>query len=607
MTNMKKIFLLLIGAGLMFTACNLHEEPISQLGKEAIFSSESGLETYSWSFYNAIPSGSDQHAIEQNLVDYISPFGMTAFLRKGAYNSENSSGWSWTTLRNINWFIQNCEESTVENSVKNNYLGLARFFRAYFYYEMVRRFGDVPWIDHALDVDETDALMAPRDSREVVMENVWKDLEFAEQNITRTKDNTCSLVTKWVAYAFASRVALFEGTFRKYHNLNLATSAQAWLERSATAAKYVMDNSGYKLHTGNVKTAYRDLFINTDPKTDEIMMAIISSNELSVLHHANWIWTSATYGTAANFIRPFICTFLQEDGTPYTDREGWETETFYEECQNRDARLAQIIRTPGYTREGKKALPEWKAYARLGYQPIKLCVDETYGDEKTLNTNALSLFRYGEVLLNYAEAKAELGTLTDGDWAQTVGALRKRAGITGGTDAKPTKVDQWFQSTYFPKVTDPTILEVRRERACELCLEGFRFDDLRRWACGELLTMSYTGIYVPVIDEPLDMDNDGVPDVIFYTTDEKRKEAQAMPGGKDCQVRLVSADPTSSNVQIHPAPGGGYYLSWDSQEDNVRVFGKKQYLYPIPAMAMVKNPNITQNPGWENNASNDGN
>lgn len=153
MMNMKKIFLLLIGAGLMLTACDLHEDPISQLGKDAIFSSESGLETYSWSFYNAIPSGSDQHAIEQNLVDYISPFGMTAFLRKGAYNSENSSGWSWSTLRNINWFIQNCEESTVEASVKNNYLGLARFFRAYFYYGMVCRFGDVPWIDHALDVE----------------------------------------------------------------------------------------------------------------------------------------------------------------------------------------------------------------------------------------------------------------------------------------------------------------------------------------------------------------------------------------------------------------------------------------------------------------------
>jgi len=606
---MKQIIFPLIGFSLILAACNLYEEPISQLGKEAIFNSESGLATYSWSFYDAIPSGDDQHSIEQTLVDYISTYTINTFLRKGAYNSENSSGWSWTTLRNINWFIENCEKASVDESIKNNYLGLARFFRAYFYYDKVRRFGDVPWIDHALDVDETDALMAPRDSREMVMENVWKDLEFAEQNITRTRDNTCSLVTKWVAYAFASRVALFEGTYRKYHNLNLSTSANIWLERSAEAAKYVMDNSGYKLHTGNVKTAYRDLFINTEPKTDEIMMAIISSKELTVLHSANRSWTQATFGSgnAPNFIRPFICSFLQTDGTPYTNREGWETETFYDECQNRDARLSQIIRTPGYTREGKKALPDYKAFARIGYQPIKLCVDETNYDNESINTNALSLFRYGEILLNYAEAKAELGNLSDADWAITVGALRARAGITGSLTTKPNKVDEWFQNTFYPNVGDATILEIRRERAIELCLEGFRFDDLRRWACGNLLTMSQVGIFVPVVDEPLDMDGDGAPDVIFYTSDEKRKAAQAMPGGKDCQVRLVSSDPSSPNVQIHQVLGGGYYLTWGTQEDNIRVFGEKQYLYPIPASAMIKNPNLTQNPGWENNASNDGN
>ena len=603
---MKKYIILLAVTLLGFTSCEdwLDKYPQSKMTPETYFKSATELQLFTNSLYNNLL---DKAPFNEQSDQYINTTP-SDYIRGGTNRivPNSGGGWTWGDLRKLNmalaWMETNCEDP---EAVKQ-YSAICRFFRAYFYFDKVKRFGDVPWVDHELQSDDP-LLYAPRDSREVVMENVWKDLEFAEQNITRTKDNTCSLVTKWVAYAFASRVALFEGTYRKYHNLNLTTSAQTWLERSATAAKYVMDNSGYKLHTGNAKTAYRDLFVNTEPKTDEIMMAIISSNELSVLHNANWIWTSATYGTAANFIRPFICTFLQADGTPYTDRDGWETETFFEECQNRDARLAQIIRTPGYTREGKKALPEYKAYARLGYQPIKLCVDETYGDEKSLNTNALSLFRYGEILLNYAEAKAELGTLSDADWAATIGALRARAGITGGLTAKPTKVDQWFQSTYYPGVTDPSILEVRRERAIELCLEGFRFDDLRRWNAGNLLTMSYTGIYVPVIDEPLDMDNDGVPDVIFYTSDESRKAAQAMPGGKDCQVRLVSADPTSPNVQIHPAPGGGYYLAWDTQEDNVRVFGNKQYLYPIPAIVMVKNPNITQNPGWENNASNDGN
>ena len=94
--------------------------------------------------------------------------------------------------------------------------------------------------------------------------------------------------------------------------------------------------------------------------------------------------------------------------------------------------------------------------------------------------------RYAEILLNYAEAKAELGTLTDEDWAKTIGALRARAGITGGTDetgtltTKPVKAEPYIKA-YYPGVTDPAILEVRRERGIELCLEGFRFDDLKRW------------------------------------------------------------------------------------------------------------------------------
>ena len=609
---MKKLVYLLFGVGLLLTACDLNEEPISKLGKEAIFSSESGLQTYSWSFYNALPSGNDMAYVEGTRVDFLDATSFNAFLRKGAYNSENAGGWSWTTLRNINWFIQNCEESPVEEKVKNNYLALARFWRAYFYYDKVRQFGDVPWLERALDVEDTEELMAPRDSRELVMENVWKDLEFAQQNLTLAKDGTCSQVTKWVAYAFASRIALFEGTFRKYHNLSLPTSPQTWLTRAATAAKYVMDNSGYKLHqnTQSPKLAYRDLFINTAPQTDEVMMAMIFSESLSVTHYANWIWTSQTYGSCSNFIRPFICTFLNADGTPYTDREGWEKEMFYDECQNRDARLAQIIRTPGYMREGKKALPAFDKYARLGYQPIKLCVDSTVGDEKTLNTNALSLFRYAEVLLNYAEAKAELGTLTDADWAQTVGALRARGCITGGLTTKPTKVYTYLKNTYFPNVNDPVILEVRRERGVELCLEGFRFDDIRRWACGKAMTMSWTGMYISDIDAPLDMDNDGIADVIYFTTNAKRDAALALVPESDrskVMTRLITTDLTSSNLQAHAVAGGGYNLSWDSQEDNVRVFGKKQYLYPIPAMVMVRNPNITQNPGWENNASNDGN
>jgi hypothetical protein len=126
-------------------------------------------------------------------------------------------------------------------------------------------------------------------------------------------------------------------------------------------------------------------------------------------------------------------------------------------------------------------------YSYTGYQPIKWTLDDTNIDTRDLNYNSVSLFRYGEVLLNYAEAKAELGTLTDADWAMTIGALRERAGITGGLTTKPTVVDPYLQETYFPDITDPVILEIRRDRGIELAMEGFRFYDLMRWKRGELL------------------------------------------------------------------------------------------------------------------------
>ncbi len=88
----------------------------------------------------------------------------------------------------------------------------------------------------------------------------------------------------------------------------------------------------------------------------------------------------------------------------------------------------------------------------------------SYIDTRDLNYNSVSIFRYGEVLLNYAEAKAELGTLTDADWAMTIGALRARAGITGGLSTKPTEVDPYLKENYFPDINDPVILEIAGEQ-----------------------------------------------------------------------------------------------------------------------------------------------
>jgi hypothetical protein len=601
---MKKYILLIFVTVFLCSGCEMEEPAITSTDKNAIFSSEEGLKAYTVSFYDMFPAATDQAIIEQSLVDYGATNTLSGFTLLNSYSENNSSGWSWSALRNINYFIVNCTDPSVPEKVRNNYVGLARFFRAYFYYGMVRRFGDVPWVDHPLNPNEEEILYGQRDSRELVMEKVYEDLMFAAQNITRSTDAAqCTMITKWVAYAFASRVCLFEGTFRKYHNLNLATSSNTWLKRAEDAAYVVMQQSGKSLNSN-----YRALFTSDNPPTSETLLAIASSAALGVKHSTNWRWTSETYGTGLNLIRAFVCTYLQKDGTPYTNRSGWQYEDFYQEFQNRDGRLNATLRYPGYMREGKLALPVYSGYARLGYQPIKLCVDATIGDSQSESTHAIQLFRFGEVLLNYAEAKAEQGTLTDADWAATIGKLRGRAGITGGLTAKPTVVDNYLKNTYFPGISDPVILEIRRERAVELVFEGFRFDDLLRWKSGDLFKMTWTGMYIPGINIPLDVDHNGTHDVIYYTNDAGLAAAMALSNNPNPYKVKVSTDPTAAIIQVHAAGDGkGYYLTWFTNNDSKKVWGPKQYFYPIPVGALNNNPHLVQNKGWENGATNDGN
>ena len=513
---MKRIIIPFVAACSFLVSCSMDEIPQASVDKETVFNNESGLETYSYSFYNMLPSVSNGYKKDE-MCDYGAVTNYNDFIRKNAYSAELSSGWDWKDLRNVNYFIENCTSEEVDEEVRNNYIGLARFFRAYFYYNKVVRFGDVPWVDRTLTVDD-ELLYAPRDSRTVVMDHVLEDLNFACEHISRESDETGSLVTKWVAYALKSRICLFEGTFRKYHTeLGLTDSADEWLREAASAAEVVMKESGHSIYTGDgVEASMRALFISTTPITSEVMLASVASEGLGVLGDANWWWTSGTYGPRFSMIRSFVNLFLMKDGTSFTDKPNHEQIEFFEECQDRDARLAQTIRTPGYQRDGKPAAPNFNGYSYTGYQPIKYTLDDSKYDAGALNINVVPLFRYAEVLLNYAEAKAELGTLTDDDWANTIGVLRARAGITAGLNAKPSKVDRYVQETYFPDITDATILEVRRERSVELALEGFRFADLLRWKHGELMMMRWTGIYVPALNVQMDLDHDGTTDVIFY-------------------------------------------------------------------------------------------
>ena len=587
---MKKLVYSFISACLLLGACSMDESPKSEIDKESIFNNEKGLQTYSYSFYDILPSISNGYK-KDAMCDYGAVTSFDSFLRDGAYSAEVATGWSsddWKNLRNLNYFIENCVSDQLDESVRDNYIGLARFFRAYFYYEKVLRFGDVPWVDKSLSIDDEE-LYDERDPRTFVMDKVLEDLDFACEHITRTSDGTGSLVTKWVAYALKSRICLFEGSFRKYHTeLGLADTANKWFQEAVNAAETVMAESGHSLYTGaGTDGSMRAIFISDTPITSEVMLASCCDVTLGKLGDANWWWTSGTYGSRFSMTRTFVNTFLSIDGTPFTDRPGYETMLFYDECQDRDMRLAQTIRTPGYQRDGEPAAPNFNGYTFTGYQPIKYTLDATRYDAGALNTNAIPLFRYAEVLLNYAEAKAELGTLSDQDWSKTVGALRARAGITGGLNAKPVKVDTYLQNTYFPNISDPVLLEIRRERSIELALEGFRFSDIKRWKLGKLMTMRWTGIYVPKLNEPMDLDHDGTMDVVFYI-------------GSKPENLPASCTPISVGDDTQQGLTQGTYgnLTWSDNDPRIWYDDDRQYYYPTPAAAIQKNPNLKQNPGW---------
>jgi len=579
----------------------LDQRPVSTADRDAIFGNEAGLKLYANSFYDVLPAMGDVFRGDA-MADYSAVNAVPDFLRDGAYNSRVQAeidNWKWTKLRNINYFLANNNNPAVSETIRNNYNGLARFFRAWFYFDKIKRYGDVPWINTTMGIADS-ALYAPRDSRKLVMDSIIADLDYAAANITLATDATSSQITKYTAYGLKSRICLFEGTYRKYHtSLGLTADAPVLLQAAADAAKVVMDQGGYSLNqAGGTSGSYRQLFISASPVASEVMLANVASSTLSVFNDANWYYTSATYGVRLSLTRKFVNTYLNIDGTPFTNVAGYDTKPFAEETKNRDLRLSQTIRTSGYTRtdNGKTvAAPPVFSYTYTGYMPKKWSLDDTYYDGGGNNTNSICIMRYAEILLNYAEAKAELGTLSDADWTRTVGALRARAGITSGTAAKPTVADPYLTTNYFNKAGDPTdatILEIRRERGIELVLEGFRFYDLVRWNDGELLVQQWNGMYVPALDVPMDLNGDGVMDVCFY---------QTLPATQVSGVTYISVAPTINGVTNPTQLSHGTYGEIKWLDNIARVtWADFRYLYPLPYTELQLNTKLVQNPGWEN-------
>ena len=592
--------------GLMAVSCDLTESPQAEAGRAIVFGDEAGLRNYVYGFYNYLPDYSSAHRI--NVMHDHSAKTNIGTYEQGAYTTSTSTSWSWSSIRNVNYFILYNTDPNVPEAVRNNYTGIAKLFRAYLYYDKLVTYGRVPWIDKPLDPTDDD-LYKTQDSRDVIIQHIMEDLDYAAENITVTGITPYSnTVNKWTALALKSRICLFEGTFRKYHAggstygsqylEGCTISANELLQAAADAALEVMNDAPYKLHTGTVyenggRGAYRDLFISDNPVTEEVMLAITQNRDLSVLGEANWYYNSTSYGPHLSMTRSFAKTYLNADGSIYNEKNAAGYKSFAEETAGRDARMCQTIRGADYTRKDKsgtfvRTAPDM-SLSLTGYQYTKYVMDDSGYDNGRTNDNDVPLMRFAEVLLNYAEAKAELGTITADDWTRTIGALRRRAGITGGDlDTLPTVVDTYLQQTFYPNVNSPVILEVRRERAIELILEGFRMNDLKRWACGsDWQNVPWDGVYIPGLDRPVDLNGDGTVD-LYVTAD-----AEYQKTGQYKSVAMI-LNKEQKAYQVADDPNGGYVLGYELP----RKWNDNMYFYPGPENVILKNDALKQNPGW---------
>ena len=615
---MKKIYYILTAvlAASTLISCEdfLTKTPETALSPSSFFKTASDLELWTNKFYYDVLEDTD---IAETYSDDMMGTSLSA-VQKGT-RTASSKSWStpsvgsdgyissngtFTPLMNINYFLEN-SKNCADEAVREKYNGVAYFFRAYFYFKMVRQYGDMPYYDYVIGSSDTESLNKPRDPRGYVMMKVLEDCDKAYERLPEAwASGPLFHVSKNAALALKARAALFEGTFRKYHAGtafvpqdqetygDVTVSSEWFLTQAYKAAETLIGKKS--LYTGNTmgiagkatNASYREFFVleDADPSETILARAYKSDESIAVRHGIQFDYKNGKRSATQRFVNHY----LKNDGTPYTETE-LATMQYAAQFKGRDPRLAQTIQGPGYVAIEESA-PEQISWERTvsGYRVIKF-ISSAAHEGATTSTSDFALFRYAEVLLNYAEAKAELGILNDADVALAIDPLRARVGMPK-MGSVPTTVDPLMEK-YYPNAAGSqkaAILEIRRERTVELCFEGFRQWDLLRWKEGKWMTPASTngfqGLYFPALGE-YDLDGDGKMDVCLY---QGTKPSTTAPDANIIEVagNWSLTDGTSGNLTYYKQEN----YQWDEGRD---------YLWPIPEdQRQITNGALSQNPGW---------
>ncbi|MGQ7870256.1 RagB/SusD family nutrient uptake outer membrane protein [Sunxiuqinia sp. sy24] len=564
----------------LMSSCNedyLDRYPLDEIAPQTFWKTPNDLKLYANSFYGAFPVHSGWSGgifWFDNNSDNMIPGTYNSRLAGNWTIPSSGGGWSWGSIRSVNYFLNNLSTVEGDQTLIDNYSGEGYFFRALHYFNMVQTFGDVPFYSKPLSTDSEELYMA-RTPRKAVVDSIIKDLDVAIAKLPAVDKAEAFRVNKDVALALKARICLFEGTWEKYHSGTdfgvTGSDGSEYLELAAQAAKQIIDEGHYALYNnGDVNDTYYSLFNQVDLSANsEVILWKKYDVDLGVTHNVHRY--IPRIGGNTGLSKSLVDSYLATDGLPISQSDLYAGEGSLEDvAANRDPRLAQTLYLPGAAKEIKNGeltvsfeKPDLdltgSARNTSGFQ-LRKGGSPDFEQQKAggIGTTAAIIYRYAEILLIYAEAKAELGTITQADLDMTVNQLRDRVNMPHLQLSNIANDPNW----QFPELS-PIINEVRRERRVELACEGFRFDDLMRWRAHELFVgkrlkgFKFIGSdleneYNIVIGETLLVDGDGYIDPYL----------KVIPSG----------------YQFKP---------------------ERDYLNPIPTNELTLNPALGQNPGWD--------
>lgn len=510
---MKKIHyistLVFWGMTLAFTGCfDLDKFPQGELSSANALSTTSEMQKYLNQFYeNGVkkqPLGLRADSIAFGDMRSDNMVGASPEVRlSGLMTLSNASPLTnYNHIRNLNFMLINAGNNKEESSAKKQCIGEAYYFRAWYYFHLVKSYGDVAWVDNVLEMSEANV---PRSSRLTIIDKVLADLDLAIANLSEQNSSATMRVHRDVARALKAEVSLFEGTWQKYHKAKNdafyskeVTDAKIknYLEQARDAAKAVIDRGVWSIYSAGDKP-YQNLFITLDLSTNKEVLFWKKYNAAENIGHSVTRYINEG-GGQTGVSQSLVDDYLTIEGKVFTATErAIAQKTYGNELLPtvRDPRLAQTVCMPGTQMKPDGSLYQFpplhvttyhqntSGFSLLKFNEYNTTYAASVTGEGKAQAPAIQ-YRYAEILLMYAEALAELdGAGNQALIKNALKPLRDRVGMPG------VDFDREYNSaaSYPFRSLDKYIQAVRRERRVELACEGIRFDDIIRWAAADEL------------------------------------------------------------------------------------------------------------------------